>query len=142
MESVKDKILEIVKWYRGLPADHIDIIGLIYARKQLATYGATFSVEVGKARAEWKRADYKYEVIKNQKKIVFYTKQGNLGKADIYAKANTEEFFEASMEAENYFFELDYIFKSLREIQGELNQRISYLRDELKQDRFFNNGND
>lgn len=138
MES-KEQILDIVAWYRDLPADYIDVNELMFARKNLAAYGATFSVEVGKARAEWKRATFRYEVTRNQKQIVFYTKQNNLGKADIYAKANTEELYEKSVEAENTYFELDYIFKALREVLGELNQRISYLREELKQDRFYNN---
>lgn len=135
--GVKDEILAIVGEYRKLPADYMDIPELMHKRKLLATYGANFSVEVGNARAEWKRATYRYEVTKTQKQIVFYKKQSNLGKAEMYAKANTEEFYEKSVEAENKYYELDYIFKALREILGELNQRISYLREELKQERFF-----
>lgn len=138
MESVKEQILSIVGEYRKLPADYIDINDLMYKRKLLATYGTNLSVEVGKARAKWKRATFKYDVTRNQKQIVFYKKQSNLGKADMYAKANTEEMYEASVEAENTYYELDYIFKALRETLGELNQRIAYLREELKQERFFN----
>jgi uncharacterized protein Veg len=138
MESVKEQILAIVGEYRELPADYIDVNDLMYKRKLLATYGANFSVETGQARADWKRATFRYDITRNQKQIVFYQKQSNLGKADMYAKANTEELYEKSVEAENKYFELDYIFKALRETLGELNQRIAYLRDELKQERFFN----
>lgn len=139
MQSVKNEILRIVGEYRKLPADYIDVNDLMYKRKLLATYGTNLSVEVGEARAKWKRATFKYDVTRNQKQIVFYKKQSNLGKADMYAKANTEELYEKSVEAENTYYELDYIFKALRETLGELNQRIAYLREELKQERFFNN---
>lgn len=138
MEATRDEILEVVRQYRELPADYMDITDLMHKRKMLSTLGVTFSVQVGQARAKWKRATFRYEVERNQKQINFYSKQGNLGKAEIYAKANTEDLYEKSIEAENVYFELDYIFKAVRETMGELNQRISYLREELKQERFFN----
>lgn len=136
--SVLNEVLEIIGEYRELPADFVDIEELMYKRKMLATYGSNLAVEVGNKRAAWKRAEYKHEVNKAQKEINFYHKNGNLGKSKIMAKANTSDLFEAAIDAENDFFKLDYIFRNLREVLGELNQRISYLREEQKQERFFN----
>lgn len=141
MNKTKEKILEIIREYRELAPDYTDINELMYKRKLLSTYGANLAVEVGKARANWKLKNLKYEVNKNQKHIIFYQKQGNLGKAEIYAKANTEDLQKESVKAENIYYELDYIFKALRETLGDLNQRIAHLREELKQDRFYNNLN-
>lgn len=136
--NVLNEILAIIEEYRGLPADYVDIEDLMHKRKLLATFGSNLSVEVGEKRAAWRRAEYRAEVNKVQKEISFYNKHGNLGRAKIMAKANTGDLFEAAVEAENEFFKLDYIFRNLREVLGELNQRISYLREEQKQDRFFN----
>jgi len=137
MGSIKDKILSNIRHYRELPSDFIDISKLIHIRKLLATYGVNLAVEVGLARKAWKIAEYEKEVTRNQKKINFYSKNSNLGKSDLYAKANTGDLQKKAVEAENLFFELDYIFKASREVLGELNQHISYLRGELKQEQFY-----
>lgn len=136
-----DEILEIIATYRELPADYVDIANLMYMRKKLATLGVNLGVEVGVARANWKTAQGKYEITRTQKQIGFYGKQKNLEKSKMYAKANTEEFLDKATEAENDFYSLDYAFRALKEVLSELNQRISYLRDEYKQEQFYNKGN-
>ena len=139
--SAKKEILTIVDWYRELPPDYVDIERLMYTRKKLATQGVRLGVEVGEARAKWKTALGRYEITRTQKQIVFYGKHKNMEKSKMFAKANTEEFFNEATKAESEFYNLDYTFKSYKEVLGELNQRISYLRDEYKQEQFYNRGN-
>lgn len=139
--SVLNEVLAIIKEYREFNADYIDIENLMYMRKQLATYGANLAVEVGELRAAWKRAELKSQVTRTQKQIGFNQKGHSITKSETLAKANTEELQSAAIEAENEYFKLDYIFRALREILGELNQRIAYVRDEIKQSQFYNDGN-
>jgi hypothetical protein len=134
MESVADQMVDIVEWYRKLPEDFTDINELMYARKQLSTLDVTLASEIGKARKNWKYAAKTYELAKNQKRIKFEAKGST--KADWYARANTAEELELATEWESVFWSLDYLFRSIREVLSEMNQRISHLKEERKQNLF------
>lgn len=139
--QIREEILNVVRWYKQLSPDYNDITNIMYARKKLAAYGVGLGVSVAKARGEWKLATTRYEVFRTQKQIQFYGKHKNLEKSKMYAKANTEEFLKKSIEAENNYYDLEYLFRSMKEVLSEMNQRISYLRDEYKQEQFYNSDN-
>jgi len=136
--EIQEQILELVGTYRKFPTDSNDITGLITLRRVLAGLNVLLGDAVGKARREWKKAVIEGEIEKAQKQIFFYGKHSNMEKAKMYAKANIKEFYDRATKAEGDFNELDYLFRSLREVLSELNQRISYLRDEKKQEQFYN----
>lgn len=140
MEGTYNDIADIIEWYRELPSDYNDIEEVIYKRKLLATYSFRFAVEVGDARKDWKSAEARYESIKNQKRISFSTKHGTT-KGDWLARGNCEEELNLSNNFESIFWKMHYIFGATKEVLGEMNQRISYLRDEEKQEKFYNSGN-
>lgn len=135
MESVSDIVIDIVNSYRELPQDFADINEIMYYRKQLATYSVTLSTEIGVARKEWKIAEALYETSKNQKRLS-YERFGTT-KADWRARANMEDEFKDLNTKETIFWNLDYIFRAVREVLSEMNQRISYLREEQKQSRYY-----
>ena len=137
METVFDIVIDIVSSYRELPSDYIDINELMFHRKQLSTYAVTMGTEIGIARREWKVAEAKLELAKNEHRIS-YERLGTT-KADWYAKVNTEELLNDMTEKEALYWKLDYVFKAVREVLSEMNQRISYLREEEKQTKYFGN---
>lgn len=137
MESVVDIVIDIVGSYRDLPQDCVDINEMMYYRKQLSTYAVTMGTEIGVARREWKVAEAKLEIAKNEHRIS-YERLGTT-KADWYAKVNTEELLNDMTEKEAVYWKFDYVFKAVREVLSEMNQRISYLREEEKQTKYFGN---
>lgn len=56
-------------------------------------------------------------------------------KADWISRANTEEELKSLVELEGDFYQLDYLFKGVKEVLSEMNQRISYLKSEQNQNR-------
>lgn len=133
--EILDEINAIVDTYNGYPEDYSNINEIMYLRKKLSTYLVSFAVEVGNARKEWKTAEMRHEIIKNELRI----KNQSLGttKADWYAKVNSESENEESILTESVYWQLHYIFNSVREVLSEMNQRISYLREEEKQSKYF-----
>jgi hypothetical protein len=139
MESVKDEMLDIVGWYKNLPDDYIDINQLMYGRKQLATYSVTLGTEASRARGKWKLYAMQLEVIKNQKRLQNEVKGMGLTKADWTARGNVVKELELATKWEVHFYDLEYVLRTVREVLGEMNQRISYLRAEQQQEEKFNN---
>lgn len=137
METVFDVVIDIVESYKAFPQDFVDINELMYHRKQLSTYSVTMATEIGDVRKEMVRAESKYEIAKNEKKIS-YSKMGTT-KAEWYARVNTEELLNDWKEKESLYWKLDYVFRAVKEVLSEMNQRISYLKDEEKQTRFHGN---
>ena len=134
--EVLEQITKIINWYIGLKSDSVDINGIMHKRKQLAGYNVNFATEVGRARRAWKTKEAEYESAKNQKRVK-YLKEGTT-KADYMARANTEFELAEMKEAESLFFELNYVHTAVKDVLAEMNQRISRLRDEEKQERFYN----
>lgn len=138
MERVSDIVIDIIRSYRELPDDFCDINEIMYTRKQLATYCVTLAVETGKCRKSWKLKEAVYESRKNQKRIEF-EKMGTT-KADWSARANVETEYNESVSFESEYWSLDYLLKSVREVLSEMNQRVSYLRKEEEDEKYFNKG--
>ena len=126
--EVLQRITSIVSWYKSIPADFIDLNMVLHKRKMLATEMFELSVEAGKARGEWKRKEREYSVKRTQLCKKWESK--GTTKADWYAKANTEDEHIEMNQAEEIFYSIDYIVKSVREVLADMNQKIAYLRQE------------
>lgn len=126
-----DKIIEIVTSYKELPSDYLDIDDLLHRRKLLSGELVLFGTNVGDAKLDWKKAVSQYEAKKNQMRVE-YKDQGTT-KADWIARSNCEEELEAIGVYESLYYKYDYVFKAVKEVLSEMNQRISYLKSEKKQ---------
>lgn len=135
-ETVEEQIMFIIGWYNALPSDFLGISEIMHERKQLSTLGATLAVEMGTARKNWKMAEFKLKQLVAQKKLTL-TQKMPLSKAENYIKANPFDEDEKATKWEIVFYQKEYIFKAMKEVLSEMNQRISYLKDEQKQDRFY-----
>ncbi len=129
------KIIEIVEWYQNVPADFTDLNTLIHNRRKLATYHVTLATMVSKARKEWRNLEADYEAKKNQKRMQFEAKGAQ--KADWAARANLETELKKTVDAENNFYDLDYLYKAMIQVLSEMNQSIAILREEEKQSKYF-----
>lgn len=138
MEVNKDAIIDLILWYRDLPKDYNSIIDIMDCRKDLSTYTVLLGVDIGKKKKQVKLLDSAVSRKENQKKIEYIAKSYSFSKMDVLIKGNPMQERKERDILEAELYELEYIFKSVREVLSEMNQRIAFLREELKQNNFFN----
>ena len=126
--EVLGRITNTVDWYKSIPADFIDVNMLLHKRKMLASEMFELSVEAGKARKDWKDAERNYSVKRNQYCKKWESK--GVTKADVYAKANTEEEHYEMNQSESIFYSIDYVIRAVKEVLADMNQKIAWLRQE------------
>lgn len=134
MSNAADQILDVITTYREIPSDSIDLNELMHVRKTLAVYSVTLATDVAQARSDWKRKDLTYDMEKCTKRIRF--ENHGTTKADWYARVNTKAQQEEAINAENKFYELDYLLRAVRDVMAEINQRVAFLRNELDNSKY------
>lgn len=135
MKTTEDKIADLIDSYKSLPNDSVDLETMVNIRKDLSIELFQCSRDLGIARKEWKAADRRFELRKNQIRVMESSK--GTSKADWISRANTQKELDELGMFEAIYYALDYIIKATKEVLNEMNQRISLVKDEFVRSNYF-----
>lgn len=137
---ILDKILEINKRYGAMKNGIQSIVDLLDMRRKLSTYLVSFvSTELDLARRDWMNKYDDFTEEKNQMRDRH--KDKGVSVAGWIVKANLGGNKRLVTEAELLYRKLDDVARFSRLVLDEMNQRISFEKDEKKQSDYYNSLN-
>jgi hypothetical protein len=131
-----DEINQIIEWYATLPVGYNDVNELMYARQRLTGYLFNYATELGSLRKDWNKAQSVTENARS--KIQARELHQGIGKAEIFAKANTSREFKIEKELEGAYFSHRENVEAMKEVLNSLNQSIAIARDEFARKQYQN----
>lgn len=132
-ESI-DEINEVVEWYTTLPFGYNDVNDLMFGRQKLTGYLFRYTTELGEVRKAWNKAQ---AIRENEKsKLEAREVHQGIGKAEIFAKANTTKEFDLEKKLEGAYYSHKENVESIREVLNAMNQHIAIARDESTRRNF------
>lgn len=130
IEDVIDEVTTIVDWYKKLAKDYSNIEDLMYARQKICGNMFMLSVELGKARQDWKENEFITESIRRTSMVELLNQGMAIGKATEYAKADSLPSMEMEKKADAYYHMLKFMIESTQEVNNTIMQHISTLKKE------------
>jgi hypothetical protein len=130
IEKVIEEVTTVVEWYKELPKDYSNIEDLMYARKVLCGNLFMLSVQLGKARQQWKECEFTTESVRRKTMAEMLEEGLAVGKADAYARADSLLAMEAENVAESYYHMLKFMIDATQEVNNTMMQHISTLKKE------------
>ena len=131
-------LISEVKKYKEIPQDYNGINELIEIRKNISTVVFSLSISLGKIRRNLKDSELTLENKKVREKLAEINKGTKAITYNVQISVKFEQETKTVQNLESDFYEVEYMIRYVKEVLSELNQRISILKSELKQDTFFN----
>lgn len=132
IQKVMTECTTVVEWYKDLAKDYSNIEDLMYARKVLCGNLFMLSVELGKARQNWKECEFTTESVRRKTMAEMLEEGIAVGKADAFARADSLLAMEAENIAESYYHTLKFMIDAIQEVNNTMMQHISTLKEERK----------
>lgn len=129
-----EEILQIINWYKNIPADLMPINELIHKRQKLVGLYASFATDLAYLERLSSRREYEF---KNKKYTLRaeYSPMG-VGKSETLSRAETADELRIFKEAQSDHRKAYYMYSATREILNAMHQQIAFWRDEKKNQEF------
>lgn len=109
-----------------------DLEALMEGRRLLSIGLFDLAAEMSDVREMWQNFEVDYENERNSKRIL-YTESESLAKSDWKARADTHKLKKEALTYELLYKRMETHSHAVREVLSELNQRISFFKQEKKE---------
>jgi hypothetical protein len=134
-----DEISKIISWWIGLEKGFTDIEMLNYTQQKLSGYSYYLAEQAAEMKQEYNKGYYMRKINISKSKNAYINQKKSATHAESLALIDHKSDYENEIKNEALAHRLDLLLKQVNHILAAIQQRISYLKQEMQHSRNINN---